>query len=70
VDPVQDRLLRKSGSAGNRTRTSGSVATNSDHWTREGVVACYHRYETNLFANECFIGLEILTAVIMVDFLD
>jgi hypothetical protein len=32
VDPVPDPLLlRKSGSAGNRTRPSGSVARNSDH---------------------------------------
>jgi hypothetical protein len=32
VDPVPDPLLlRKSGSAGNRTRTSGAVARNSDH---------------------------------------
>jgi hypothetical protein len=37
VDPVPDPLLfssffpRKSGSAGNRTRASGSVAKNSDH---------------------------------------
>jgi hypothetical protein len=32
VDPVPDPLLlRKSGSTGNRTRTSGSVAKNSDH---------------------------------------
>jgi hypothetical protein len=32
VDPVPDLLLlRKSGSAGNRTRTSESVARNSDH---------------------------------------
>jgi hypothetical protein len=32
VDPVPDPLpLRKSGIAGNRTRTSGSVARNSDH---------------------------------------
>jgi hypothetical protein len=32
VDPVPDPLLlRKSGSAGNRTRTSGSVARNSGH---------------------------------------
>jgi hypothetical protein len=28
--PVPDPLLRKSGSAGNRTRTSGSLARNSD----------------------------------------
>jgi hypothetical protein len=39
VDPVPDPLLlRKSGSAGNRTRTSGSVARNSDHQTTEAVV--------------------------------
>jgi hypothetical protein len=32
VDPIPDPLhLRKSGSAGNRTWTSGSVARNSDH---------------------------------------
>jgi hypothetical protein len=32
VDPVPDSLLlRKSGSAGNRTRASGSVGRNSDH---------------------------------------
>jgi hypothetical protein len=32
VDPVLDPLrLRKSGSAGNRTRTFGSVARNCDH---------------------------------------
>jgi hypothetical protein len=38
VDPVPDLLLlRKSGSAGNRTRTSGSVARNSDHQTTEAV---------------------------------
>jgi hypothetical protein len=38
VDPGPDTLLvRKSGSAGNRTWTSGSVETNSDHWTTEAV---------------------------------
>jgi hypothetical protein len=31
VDPVPDPQLRKSGSAGNRTQTSGSVARNSDY---------------------------------------
>jgi hypothetical protein len=36
VDHVPDPLLlRKSGSAGNRTRTSGSVTNNSDHWTTD-----------------------------------
>jgi hypothetical protein len=39
VDPVPDPLLvRKSVSAGNRTRTSGSVARQSDHYTTEAVV--------------------------------
>jgi hypothetical protein len=38
VDPVPDPvLLRKSGSAGNRTQTSGSVARNSDHHTAEAL---------------------------------
>jgi hypothetical protein len=33
VDPVPDpELLRKFGRAGNPTRTSGSVARNSDHF--------------------------------------
>jgi hypothetical protein len=31
VDPVPDPLLRTSGNAANRIRTSGSVARNSDH---------------------------------------
>jgi hypothetical protein len=36
VAPVPDRpLLRKSGNAGHRARTSGSVARNSDHYTTE-----------------------------------
>jgi hypothetical protein len=39
VDPVPDPLLlRKSGSAWNRTRTSGLAARNSDHWTTEAVL--------------------------------
>jgi hypothetical protein len=39
VDPVPDSLLlRKSGSAGNRTDTSRSVARNSDHQTTEAVL--------------------------------
>jgi hypothetical protein len=38
VDPIPDPLLlRKSGTAGNRTRSSGSVARNSDHQTTEAV---------------------------------
>jgi hypothetical protein len=36
VDPVADPLLlRKSGSAGNRTRTVESLAKNSGHYTTE-----------------------------------
>jgi hypothetical protein len=39
VDSIPDsRFLRKSGSAGNRTRTSGSVGKNSDHYTTEAVI--------------------------------
>jgi hypothetical protein len=39
VDPVPDPLLlRKSGSARNRTRTSGYVAWNPDHYTTEAVM--------------------------------
>jgi hypothetical protein len=38
VDPVPDPLLlRKSGNAENRTRTSGSVARISDNWTTGAV---------------------------------
>jgi hypothetical protein len=38
VDPVSDPLLlRKCGSAGNRTPTSGSAARNSEHYTTEAV---------------------------------
>jgi hypothetical protein len=42
VDRVPDPLLfRKSGSAGNRTRTSGSVAKNSDYLTTEAVLSLF-----------------------------
>jgi hypothetical protein len=38
MDPVPDPLLlRKSGSAGNQTRASGSVARNCDYETTEAV---------------------------------
>jgi hypothetical protein len=44
VDPVPDSLLlRKSGSVGNRTRISGSVARNSDHWTTAAVA--FHLFD-------------------------
>jgi hypothetical protein len=40
VDSVPDPLLlRKSGSAGNRSRTSGPVDRNSDHWTTEAAIS-------------------------------
>jgi hypothetical protein len=40
VDPVPDALLlRKFGSAGNLTRTSGSVARNYDHYHRRGLLS-------------------------------
>jgi hypothetical protein len=43
VDPVPDPLLlRKSGSAGNEIRTSGSVARNSDHYTTKAVYFLLH----------------------------
>jgi hypothetical protein len=46
VDPVLDPLLlRKSGSAGNRIQTSGSVARNSDHYTTEAVYFLYITYK-------------------------
>jgi hypothetical protein len=45
--PIPDSLLlRKSGSAGNWTRTSGSVTKNSDHYTTEAV---YKHIHTNYF---------------------
>jgi hypothetical protein len=45
VDPVPDPLLvRKSGSVGNRTRTTESVARNSDHYTTEAVIADGHQF--------------------------
>jgi hypothetical protein len=52
VDLVSDPLLIKSGGAGNWTRSSGSVAKNSDHWTTEKVsgriaivILIYHRHK-------------------------
>jgi hypothetical protein len=49
VDPVPDPLLlRKSGNAGNRTLSSGSVARSSDHLTTEAVLVLTY-IEVNLF---------------------
>jgi hypothetical protein len=52
VDPVPDPLLlRKSGIAGNRTRTYGSLAMNSDHWTTEAVWSDYTVCKCVLFCS-------------------
>jgi hypothetical protein len=43
VDPIPDTLLfRKSSSAGNQTRTSESVASNSDYQATEAVYFLLH----------------------------
>jgi hypothetical protein len=43
VDPVPNLLLlKKTGSAGNRTGTSGSVARNFDHYTTEAVIVFFN----------------------------
>jgi hypothetical protein len=59
VDSVPDPLLlRKSGSAGNRTRTSGSVAMNYDHLTTEAVYFLLHNiYEFSSYLTESTIHL-------------
>jgi hypothetical protein len=45
VDPVPDPLLlRRCGSAGNRTRVSGSVAKNSDHYIIEAIILIRLRF--------------------------
>jgi hypothetical protein len=52
VDPVAGPLLlRKSGSAGNRTRASGSVARNSDQYTIEAVYFLLHNIYTRKFSS-------------------
>jgi hypothetical protein len=46
MDPVPDPLLlRKSGSAGNRTGTSGLAVRNSDQWTTEYIYIYIYIYE-------------------------
>jgi hypothetical protein len=50
VDSVPDPLLlRKSGSVGNQTRTSGFVAKNSDYQTTEAVLFLQYRSVIVLF---------------------
>jgi hypothetical protein len=50
VDPIPDPLvLRKSGSTENPTRTSGSIARNSDHYTTEAVGIVHSRTQVMVF---------------------
>jgi hypothetical protein len=49
VDPVPDPLLRKSGSAGNRTQTFGSVPRNSDHQTTEAVTRAILTFDNEIY---------------------
>jgi hypothetical protein len=57
VEPVPDPLLlRKCGSAGNRTRTSGSVARNFDHpLDHRGGLSCPCAYITNHYAMKTYM---------------
>jgi hypothetical protein len=53
VDLVSDPLLlRKSGSAGNRTRASGSVARNSDHQTTVALFKELRRINQSVWAEK------------------
>jgi hypothetical protein len=55
MDPFLDPLLlRKSSSAGNRTRTSVSVGKNSDHYTTEVVNIQAIHYVSYLILNLIF----------------
>jgi hypothetical protein len=57
VDPFPDPLLlRKSGNAGNRIQTSGSVASNFNHYTTEVVSVYYRKKNYILIASKlCFL---------------
>jgi hypothetical protein len=64
VDPVPDPLLlRKSGIAGNRTRTSGSVTRNSDHKTTEAVEYMLIKFmqHSDVQKNRCAGAIDIST---------
>jgi hypothetical protein len=67
VDPVPDPLLlRKSGNAGNRTRTSGSVAKNSDHYTTEAVIEnCLQTFIEQITAEHEVFTIRRLILLIM-----
>jgi hypothetical protein len=65
VDPVPDPLLlRKSGSAGNVTRTSGSVDSNSDHWPTEAFPPLAHmliKYRDNFTSRICQVVSKVVS---------
>jgi hypothetical protein len=67
VDPDPDpAFLRKSSSAGNRTRTSLSVARNSDHYTTEAVTSSQqwqYIYAPYSIQRSCTMEKYSLTAV-------
>jgi hypothetical protein len=58
VDPVPDPLfLRKSGSARNRTRTSGSLARNSEHKTTDSI-ANFQNIQLKLYSYTTFYKVD------------
>jgi hypothetical protein len=68
VDPFPDPLLlRKSGSAGNRTQAFGPVARNSDHHTTKAVtmklnmlnIYLVRMIRTSLFKTVCVEGWDV-----------
>jgi hypothetical protein len=54
VDPVPDPLLRKSGSAGNRTRTSRSVARN-DFYANPFDICLYLTFTSQYFLSIFYV---------------
>jgi hypothetical protein len=55
VNPIPDTLLLgKSGGAGNRIRTSGSVARNFDNWTTEALTIGRNSFIISDFAESQF----------------
>jgi hypothetical protein len=65
VDPIPDPLLlRKSGSAGNETRTSGSVAMHSDQQTTAVVTVIEHFREfPQIFQTKAQSNLQQMTVL-------
>jgi hypothetical protein len=61
MDPVPGPLvLRKSGSTGNRTRISATVARNSDHWTTEAVEGIATVFQM-LLCGKCYENIYTFT---------